>query len=114
MSKYRIKMNDKIYELEIELIEEGISNREMPDYRRETHSSEKITQRAVRSPMPGNVIEITRKQGQKVAKGETVLILETMKMENEISAPEDGTIKEFFVREGQSVSADAPLFELEG
>ena len=59
MSKYRIKMNDKVYELEIELIEEGISNREMPDYRRETHSSEVPTSAVNQTEMMLTLLQST-------------------------------------------------------
>ena len=66
------------------------------------------------SPMPGNVLEICASVGQKVSEGDIVIILETMKMENEICAVRDGVIKAIHVSEGQTVSADAPLFDLEG
>ena len=46
----------------------------------------------VKAPMPGNVLDIKVSNGQSVKKGDVLVILEAMKMENEISAPEDGTV----------------------
>ena len=73
-----------------------------------------VNEGTMTSPMPGNVLEICAEVGQKVSEGDIVLILETMKMENEICADKDGVIKAIHVSEGQTVSADAPLFDLEG
>ena len=46
----------------------------------------------VKAPMPGNVLDIKVSNGQAVKKGDVLMILEAMKMENEISAPQDGTV----------------------
>jgi glutaconyl-CoA decarboxylase len=53
--------------------------------------------------MPGKVTKIVAKEGQKVKKGEVLMILEAMKMQNEIGSPVDGTIKSINVTAGQSV-----------
>lgn len=66
----------------------------------------------VDSPMAGNVFKVLAKPGQQVKKGEPVIILEAMKMENEIYAPEDGIISEISVKEGQAVESDDVLFKL--
>lgn len=58
---------------------------------------------AVSAPMPGKVVKIVAEAGQKVKKGDVVLILEAMKMQNEISAPADGTVKSINVAAGQGV-----------
>lgn len=57
------------------------------------------------SPMPGKILSIRANVGQAVKKGEVVLILEAMKMENEIVATDDGTIASINVSTGQSVEA---------
>ncbi|MCK9159841.1 MAG: biotin/lipoyl-containing protein [Bacteroidaceae bacterium] len=57
----------------------------------------------VQSPLPGIIIDIKVKVGDVVKKGQTVLILEAMKMENNISASVDGTIKEIKINKGDSV-----------
>lgn len=59
----------------------------------------------VSSPMPGKILAIKAEIGQKVKKGEVLLILEAMKMENEIVAPQEGTVASFNVSAGQSVEA---------
>lgn len=66
----------------------------------------------VNSPMAGNVFKVLVQPGQQVKQGEAIIILEAMKMENEIIAPEDGTISEILVKEGQAVESDDVLFRL--
>lgn len=61
------------------------------------------------SPMPATVVRVDAVPGARVRKGDTLLILEAMKMENEIQAPADGTIDELFVEAGQTVEAGADL-----
>ncbi|MBR5804553.1 MAG: biotin/lipoyl-binding protein [Clostridia bacterium] len=68
---------------------------------------------AVSSPMPGNILAVNYKAGDRVKSGDTVMILEAMKMENEILAPADGTIKDVFVQKGASVETGTPLFAME-
>ena len=59
----------------------------------------------VSSPMPGKILSLKANVGQAVKKGDVILILEAMKMENEIVAPEDGTVASINVCAGQSVEA---------
>jgi len=66
----------------------------------------------VNSPMAGNIFKVLARPGQQVKKGEAIIILEAMKMENEIIAPEDGTISAILVNEGQAVESDDVLFSL--
>ena len=56
------------------------------------------------SPMPGKILGIKAKAGDAVKKGQAVIILEAMKMENEIVAPQDGTLASINVNEGASVN----------
>lgn len=63
--------------------------------------------------MPGKVVKIFKKEGDKVAVGETVLILEAMKMENEIKAGASGTIKTINIKEGQALEAGFLMVEIE-
>jgi pyruvate carboxylase len=62
--------------------------------------------------MPGKIVKIMGKKGQKVEKGETVLIMEAMKMENEIKATFTGEITNIFVNEGQAVESGGLLVEI--
>lgn len=63
----------------------------------------------VKSPMPGNVLKINVTQGQQVKEGEVLLILEAMKMENEIVSTKAGTVAQIVVSKGAVVETGAPL-----
>ena len=63
--------------------------------------------------MPGRVVEVLVKEGASVALGEGVLVLEAMKMENEIQSERAGTIRKIFVAEGQAVEGGDSLYEIE-
>lgn len=64
------------------------------------------------SPLPGVIIEVSVKEGQAVKAGQKVAVLEAMKMENEISAPKDGTVSAILVHKGDSVLEGAPIVSL--
>ena len=66
----------------------------------------------VNAPMPGKILNVKLQAGAVVKKGDVILILEAMKMENEIVAPEDGTIASINVATGDSVEAGAVLATL--
>lgn len=66
----------------------------------------------VKAPMAGKIITVFVQEGEKVEDGQPVLILEAMKMENNIVAPQDGTILRLLVKDGQAVKAGEELFEL--
>ncbi|MFR7759178.1 MAG: biotin/lipoyl-containing protein [Christensenellales bacterium] len=63
----------------------------------------------VKSPMPGNILKINVTVGQKVNEGDTLFVLEAMKMENEIAAPKAGTVAQIIVSKGAVVETGAPL-----
>ena len=63
----------------------------------------------VKAPMPGVVLKVQVQQGQAVKAGQVLVILEAMKMENEIVAPKDGTVAQIVAAKGASVESGAPL-----
>lgn len=64
---------------------------------------------SIDAPMPGKIVKLVAAEGQAVKAGDTLLILEAMKMQNEIAADADGTVKTFNVVAGQSVKAHESL-----
>ena len=64
---------------------------------------------AVNAPMPGTILKVNVTQGQAVKEGQVLVVLEAMKMENEIMAPKSGTVNQVLVSKGASVDTGAPL-----
>lgn len=79
----------------------------------EEKKNEPITGKTVKAPMPGSILRFTVKPGDTVTNGQTVVILEAMKMENSIATDYAGTVKRLLVKEGTTVAADAPMIEIE-
>ena len=63
----------------------------------------------VKSPMPGNILKINVAQGQQVKEGDVLIILEAMKMENEVVSTKSGTVAQILVSKGAVVETDSPL-----
>jgi len=125
--KYRITLNDKVYEVEVEKGEAILLDeyeRMAPVQVAPTAPAQVATPAqapvanvqasasAVKAPLPGVVVAVKAQVGQAVKAGEAVVIIEAMKMENEIVAPTAGTVKAIYVQKGASVQTDAPLFEI--
>ena len=79
----------------------------------EVQKEEPITGKVVEAPMPGNIFKILVKPGDVVSKGQNVLVLEAMKMENNITSDYAGKVKRILTQEGKSVTAGAKLIEIE-
>ncbi len=67
----------------------------------------------VKSPLPGSIVKVVAAAGQAVKKGDLLLTMESMKMENQITSEYDGTIKNVLVQAGQNVMQDDKLVEIE-
>ena len=63
--------------------------------------------------MPGTILKVNVNEGDSVKAGDSIVILEAMKMENDITAPKDGVVKALYVAAGQAVAKDDALFEVE-
>ena len=100
-------VNDKLLRIELP------SRLSMPD--RGKVASGPITEGPItlEAPMSGRIIEVKAIQGVKVKEGESLVVLEAMKMENEIAAPRDGTVREVYVKEKSLVKMGARLLLLE-
>lgn len=104
--KYVIKVNKSTYAVDIsnpldQLISEmGFS----------LGSSKKVND--VKAPMPGMILSVNVEEGQEVKEGDTLLILEAMKMENAISAPKDGIIKSINVKSNGTVEKGELMIEM--
>jgi biotin carboxyl carrier protein len=66
----------------------------------------------IRAMMPGRIVRVSVKKGDSVQKGTSLLVLEAMKMENDIQAPSDGVVDALFVEAGQTVESGAELAHL--
>ena len=67
----------------------------------------------VKAPMPGMVLKIMKNTGDEIEVGDSLLILEAMKMENDLKAPSSGKIKEVYISEGSAVEKDDKLLTIE-
>ena len=77
------------------------------------HSEKSHHKEDVVSPMPGMVLKIQKNENDEITIGEPVLILEAMKMENEVTSPYSGTLKKIYVRENTPVEKGTKLFRIE-
>jgi len=100
----KVLLNGIPYELEIERVE---STRYRPPNKKKSVSGE------VKSSLPGQITAILVKEGMQVRKGQTLIILESMKMENEINAPKSGVIKKVYVEKGDSVMKGHLLIDIQ-
>ena len=120
--KFKVKVEGKEYVVEVEGMEEvggeSISKAEKKTSIKEKEpygKFESITtgEKSIFAPMPAKVIKVNCKAGESVRRGEILIILEAMKMENEIRSPADGTIKEVMVEEGANVSHNEKMIAFE-
>ena len=98
MKKYRVNVNGSVYEIEVE---------EMDASAVSAAPAAPAAGAQVKAPMPGNILDVKVQAGQSVKKGDVLVILEAMKMENEIQAPCDGKITGMNVRKGDTVETQA-------
>lgn len=111
MKKYRVNVNGSLYEIEIEEMNApaAMSAAPAPQAAAPKAPVSAGAGTPVKAPMPGTILDVKVQAGQNVKKGDVLLILEAMKMENEICAPSDGRVTGVNVRKGDSVETQALL-----
>jgi biotin carboxyl carrier protein len=114
MKKYKVKVNGKTYNVLLEAIEEV--NNSISIENKEVKVENKVTvvgdTKDVLSPIQGSVINVLVKTGQKVKKGDVLLLIEAMKLENEVNAPSDCEIVEILVDKGQTVTTNQVVIKI--
>ncbi len=121
--KYRVTLNNRVYEVEVEAGEAVLLDEyeaTLPETKlQNTAPVEAAAPKAsnttagsgdaVKSPMPGTVLKIAVAVGDKVDAGAPLLVIEAMKMENEITSDKSGTVTQILVQKGQTVETGTPL-----
>lgn len=123
--KYKVTLNNRVYEVEVEmgqamLIDEYDAVAPAPAAAPAAPAAAPAAPTAVpaaalasgevvKAPMPGNILKINVAPGQKVEEGDVLIVLEAMKMENEIVATKSGTVAQVAVSKGAVVETGAPL-----
>lgn len=102
MKKFRVHVNGKAYEVEIE--ELGGAAAAPAAAPKPAAAPAAAGDEVITAPMPGKILSIAVKKGQEVKEGDLILVLEAMKMENEIFCGRGGTVKEIPVNEGATVN----------
>ena len=97
-NNYSVQLKDKYDELLQSLGMDSLNNQKESE---------------IKAPMPGKVLDIMLSAGNSVVKGDGVLVLEAMKMENVIKSPTDGVVKKIAVLKGQAVEKNEVLVEFE-
>lgn len=106
MKKYRVTVNGTAYEIELEeLTGTAPAAATAAPAPAPAPSSVPAGGEQVTSPMPGTILAVNVAAGDTVKRGQVLMILEAMKMENEISAPQDGTVASVNVRKGDVVNS---------
>lgn len=109
MKKYRVNVNGTSYEVEIEEMTGAPAAAPVSAPAAAPAPAASGTGEAINSPMPGNILAVNVAAGDSVKKGQVLMVLEAMKMENEIMAPRDGKVTAVAVAKGAAVESGALL-----
>lgn len=113
MKAYKVNVNGNVYEITLEVIDKAdIKAPAAPAPVASAPVAAPAGAQTISAPMPGNILKVNVTNGQAVKKGDVLMILEAMKMENEILAPNDGTVSSVNVTAGQTVDSGAVLCTL--
>ncbi|WP_195253198.1 biotin/lipoyl-containing protein [Hoylesella timonensis] len=119
-NKAQVTVNGKDFQVEMEAQPEAekktVTQLPQTDEKVETEPSttgQVNTEQAIKAPLPGVITEIKVSVGDQVKAGDTVVVLEAMKMANNIEAEKDGTVTAICIKQGESVMEDTPLVVIE-
>ena len=116
MKAYKVNVNGNVYEITLEVIDKAdIKTPAAPAPAAapvQAAAPAPAGAQTIKAPMPGTILKVNVSNGQAVKKGDVLMILEAMKMENEILAPNDGTVSSVGVAQGASVEAGTVLCSL--
>ncbi len=119
MKTYQVTVNGTVYEITLEVIDkeagkaaQAASAAPAPAAQAAPSSSGTAGSQVIAAPMPGNILKVNVANGQAVKKGDVLMILEAMKMENEIMSPSDGVVASVNVSQGTTVETGAVLCTL--
>ncbi|HJM24601.1 MAG TPA: biotin/lipoyl-containing protein [Candidatus Thalassarchaeaceae archaeon] len=104
---WEVSIEGKTYTVEVE----GVT-RKRPRERRTTKRSTSSESGVLSSAIPGKIVSILVSEGEQVESGSVVLVLEAMKMQNEIKATIDGWVKKIMCNPGERIEANVPLMEI--
>jgi biotin carboxyl carrier protein len=132
MKNFKFTINGNVYEVGVEAAENGKSNVNVngksyvveveADVMQATAvrrpiaapaAASKATSGVMKSPLPGKVLKVVVAEGQMVKRGDTLMVIESMKMENNIAAQNDGVVRAIMVSADQSILQGDPLLEFE-
>lgn len=123
--KYKVTLNNRVYEVDVEMGQAMLIDEydavapaapaaptavpAAPAAPAAVPAAALASGEVVKAPMPGNILKINVAPGQKVEEGDVLIVLEAMKMENEIVATKSGTVAQVAVSKGAVVETGAPL-----
>ena len=116
MKAYRVNVNGNVYEITLEIIDKaeiGTAQPAAPAAQPAAAPANAQGACTVTAPMPGTILKVNVSNGMTVKKGQVLMVLEAMKMENEIMAPNDGKVVSVNVQQGASVETGTVLCSLE-
>lgn len=110
--KYKVTLNGRTYEVEVEAGKAMLLDEYEAIVPAAAPVAAPVAGEAVTAPMPGNILKVNVTAGQAVKEGDVLVVLEAMKMENEILAPKACTVKQVLVSKGATVDTGATLVVL--